>query len=66
LSPLFSKSAFNYAIWNVDINQEELKLIGTYQLLLYSDYVNLLKTKHNLPDIRNQSVPRRKYFPPRL
>jgi hypothetical protein len=41
LSPLFSKSAFRYAILKVDVNQEGLKMIGTYQLLLYSDDVNL-------------------------
>ena len=28
--------------------------------------INLLKTKHNLVYIRNQSVPRSKHFPPRL
>jgi len=27
---------------------------------------NILKTKHNLLYIRNQSVPRCKHFPPRL
>jgi len=29
-------------------------------------FINLLKTKRNLLDIRNQSVPRCKHFPPRL
>ena len=29
-------------------------------------YFNLLKTKHNLLYIRNQSVPRSKHFPPRF
>jgi hypothetical protein len=28
--------------------------------------INLLKTKRNLLYIRNQTVPRRKHFPPRL
>jgi len=28
--------------------------------------INLLKTKHNLLYVRNQSVPRSKHFPPRL
>jgi hypothetical protein len=31
-----------------------------------NDDINLLKTKHNLLYIRNQSVPRCKHFPPRL
>ena len=30
------------------------------------DSIKLLKTKRNLPYIRNQSVPRSKHFPPRL
>ena len=31
-----------------------------------TEYFNLLKTKHNLIYIRNQSVPRSKHFQPRL
>ena len=34
-------------------------------LIMYH-YFNLLKTKRNLLDIRNQSVPRCKHFPPWL
>jgi len=29
-------------------------------------FINLVNTKHNLLNIRNQSVPRCKHFPPRL
>jgi hypothetical protein len=37
LSPLLSNSALQYVIWRVQVNQDGLKLYGTYQLLVYAD-----------------------------
>jgi hypothetical protein len=61
-----------HSLWN----QQELH-ISAGELLLYLTgnfgieglallYVNLLKTKHNLLYIRNQSEPHTKLFPPWL
>jgi len=42
LSPLFVNFALEFAIRRVHISQEDLKLNGTHQLLVYADDVTIL------------------------
>ena len=42
LSPLLSKFGLEYAFRRVQINQDNLKLCGIYQFLVYVDDVNIL------------------------
>jgi hypothetical protein len=39
---------FNFAIRNISVNQNGLKLNGTYQFPIYSDDVNILVGKYVL------------------
>jgi len=41
LSPLFFNFALAYAIRRVQVNQDDLKLNGTHQLLVYADDFNV-------------------------
>ena len=43
LSPLLSSIAIYYSLRKVQVNQDSLKLNGTYQVLVYVDGVNILR-----------------------
>jgi hypothetical protein len=47
LSPLLLNCALEYATGRIQGNQEGLRTNGTYQLLVYADYVNLLGESTN-------------------
>jgi hypothetical protein len=56
LSPLLFNFALEYAIRRVQISQDDLKLIGAHQLLVYADGVNVLSgTVHAMKTNRSFS-----------
>ena len=54
LSPLLFNFAIEYAISRVQVNQDRLKLSGTYQLLVYAD-VNILGGSEHTRNINNNT-----------
>jgi len=55
LSPMLFKSALEYAIRRVQINQNGLKLNGTHQLLAYADYVNILEGSTSIHTLKENA-----------
>ena len=43
LSPLLSNIALYYSLRKVQVNQDSLKLNGTYQVVVYVDDINILR-----------------------
>ena len=52
LSPLLFNFALEYAIMRVQVNQDGLKLSGTYQLLVYADMLNYWEEVYILKEKR--------------
>jgi len=50
--------------WYMRVFKNKIKYV--LDVIKGTKKINLLKSKHNLLYIRNQSVPRCKHFPPRL
>jgi hypothetical protein len=49
LSPFFFNFAVEYATGRVQVNQDDLKLNGTHQLLVFADDVNVWgRSVHNI------------------
>jgi len=42
VSPLIFNCALEYAIWRIQVNQEDLKVSGTHHLLVCADDLNIL------------------------
>ena len=52
LSPLFFNFALEYAIGWIQVNQDDLKLNGTHQFLVYADDVNVwVRSVHTIKKI---------------
>jgi hypothetical protein len=56
LSPLLFKFALGYAIRNVHVNQEGLRLNGTHQLLVYADDANKYFMEAYIPQRNTQKL----------
>jgi hypothetical protein len=52
LSPLLFNFALEYAIMRVKVNQDDFKLNGTHQILVYADDVNIWgRSVHTVKEI---------------